>query len=61
MSIRKSHIPELDQVEKQYIMLGHNVFVKQYEKVEIFMGSIEGIDFIKSKLEEGRIPHKIER
>jgi hypothetical protein len=60
MSIRKSHIPELEQIKKQYIMLGHNDFVKRYEKVEIFIGSPGGVDFIQEKLKEGKKVQKIQ-
>jgi hypothetical protein len=41
-------------------MLGHNDFVKRYEKVEIFIGSPGGVDFIQEKLKEGKKVQKIQ-
>tara|TARA_B100000900_G_scaffold416279_1_gene451007 strand:+ start:17293 stop:17475 length:183 start_codon:yes stop_codon:yes gene_type:complete len=53
MSINKRHVPSLKMIKEQYNNIGHNSFIRYWAKVEVFIGSSEGIDFIYSKIEEG--------
>ena len=54
MSIRKSHLPAIDEIKKQYVLLGHNDFYDRWIKTEVFVGPGESVEFIMSKLEEGK-------
>lgn len=46
MSIRKTYLPGLDKVKDFYNKVGVEAFVKRYEKVEVFIGPAESVDFI---------------
>ena len=61
MSIRKSYVSDYEQVKNQYVLMGHNNFVKLYRKVEVFIGNTEAIDFINEKLKEGEKAETISR
>lgn len=51
MSIRKTYLPELKEIETFYERAGLEDFAKRYAKVEIFIGPSDSIDFINEKLE----------
>ena len=61
MSINKRHVPKLEEVKKQYTLMGHNAFVKHWIKTEVFIGNGEAIDFINKKLIEGPVIAKISK
>lgn len=61
MSIRKSYVSDYEQVKNQYVLMGHNNFVKLYRKVEVFIGNTKAIDFINEKLKEGEKAETISR
>ena len=61
MSINKRHVPGLEEVKKQYILMGHNKFVKHWVKTDVFIGNAEGIDFINEKLAKGEVVEKISK
>lgn len=61
MSIRKSYVSDYEQVKNQYVLMGHNNFVKLYRKVEVFIGNTKAIDFINEKIKEGEKAEKISR
>ena len=61
MSIRKSYVSDYEQVKNQYVLMGHNNFVKLYKKVEVFIGNTKAIDFINEKLKEGEKAETISR
>jgi hypothetical protein len=54
MSIRKSHLPAIDEIKKQYVLLGHNEFYDRWVKTEVFMGPQKSVEFVMSILEEGK-------
>ena len=61
MSIRKSYVSDYEQVKNQYVLMGHNNFIKMYRKVEVFIGNGKAIDFINEKIKEGVKAEKISR
>ena len=51
MSINKEILPNLERVKDMY-NANPNAFIKRYKKIESFMGDIESIMWVESKLEE---------
>ena len=51
MSINKVILPNLEKVKDMY-NANPTSFIKRYKKIEFFMGDIESIMWVESKLEE---------
>ena len=51
MSIKKEILPNLERVKDMY-NANPTAFIKRYKKIESFMGDIESIMWVESKLEE---------
>tara|TARA_Y100000361_G_scaffold131864_1_gene128843 strand:- start:11 stop:196 length:186 start_codon:yes stop_codon:yes gene_type:complete len=52
MSIRRTYVGPLKDIKNYYEKAGKKEFIKRYEKVEVFIGPGESIDFINDILEE---------
>lgn len=52
MGMNKRYLPEVGELNKEYLRMGHSDFTRIYQKYEIFIGPQKSVNFIMSKIKQ---------
>ena len=52
MSFNKYYLPEIEELKKQYIEMGHSIFMDRINKRDVLIGSTESQEFIEELIKK---------